>query len=145
MQFFRSIGRAIRAVLTAMAILFSSAALAGTPTLTFVDGWVGEYASNANQPTRMYAFDNGSVDLNIKSVTISQNSSTAQFEIPGGQGNDVPVDITVNFVNGTRQTVQGSVNWKIGTNQNPDAIGLISIHRQLMATRSPLDVVKLIF
>ena len=51
MQFFRSIGRAIRAVLTAMAILFSSAALAGTPTLTFVDGWVGEYASNANQPS----------------------------------------------------------------------------------------------
>lgn len=90
-------------------LLLPAAAFAGTPTLTFANGWVGEYSSAINQPVNIYAFDNGTPDLNIKSVTISQNSSTNLFEL---QGNDIPVTITVNFVNGTRQTVQGAVNWR---------------------------------
>lgn len=89
--------------------LLPAAAFAGTPTLTFTSGWVGEYTSAINQPINIYAFDNGTPDLNIKSVTISQNSSSNQFEL---QGNDIPVTITVNFVNGTRQTVGGAVNWR---------------------------------
>lgn len=57
----------------------------------------------------MYAFDGGTPDLNISSVTITQNSSTNQFEL---QGNDIPVTIIVNFVNGTRISAAGAVNWR---------------------------------
>ncbi|MFM5967828.1 MAG: Calx-beta domain-containing protein, partial [Micrococcales bacterium] len=46
---------------------------------------------------------------NIRSVTITQNSSTNQFEL---QGNDIPVTITVNFVDGSRISVAGAVNWR---------------------------------
>lgn len=90
-------------------LLTPVAAHAGVPTLTFTNGWVGEYSSAINQPVNMYAFDNGTPDLNIKAVTISQNSSTNQFEL---QGNDIPVTVTVDFINGSRQTVQGAVNWR---------------------------------
>lgn len=106
-SWFRLIARGI-AMLAAL-LLLPAAAQAGTPTLTFTGGWVGEYSSAINQPVSMYAFDNGTPDLNIKSITISQNSSTNQFEL---QGNDIPVTITINFVDGTRQTVQGAVNWR---------------------------------
>lgn len=106
-SWFRLIARGI-AMLAAL-LLLPAAAQAGTPTLTFTGGWVGEYSSAINQPVNMYAFDNGTPDLNIKSITISQNSSTNQFEL---QGNDIPVTITINFVDGTRQTVQGAVNWR---------------------------------
>lgn len=107
---FSSIRAALAKLLLAiLAMLVSQAAVAGNPTLTFEDGWVGEYSSSINGPNRMFLFDGGSPDLNIDNVTISQNSSSNQFEL---QGNDIPVTIVVNFVNGTRQTIQGAVNWR---------------------------------
>ena len=96
-------------VFATLALFGAGAAYAGTPTLTFTEGWVGEYSSSINGPNNMYAFDGGTPDLNIKSVTIAQTSSTNQFEL---QGNDIPVTITVNFVNGTRVSAGGAVNWR---------------------------------
>ncbi|MCZ8369963.1 MAG: Ig-like domain-containing protein [Porphyrobacter sp.] len=99
----------------------ASAASAGTPTLTFDGGWVGEYSSAINNPANMFAFDGGTPDLNIASVTITQNSSSNSFEL---QGNDIPVTITVNFVGGSTQTVTGGVNWRVIDGQTIEAIGL---------------------
>lgn len=68
---------AVRFLVFAVAALFGAGvAQAGTPNLTFTEGWVGEYSSSINGPDRMFAFDNGTPDLNIRSVTITQNSST---------------------------------------------------------------------
>lgn len=101
---------AMRLLIFAVAALFGAGvAQAGTPNLTFTEGWIGEYSSSINGPDRMFAFDNGTPDLNIRSVTITQNSSTNQFEL---QGNDIPVTITVNFVDGSRISVAGAVNWR---------------------------------
>lgn len=54
-------------------------------------------------------------------MTISQNSSTNYFET---QGNDVPVTIAVNFLDGTQRTVQGAVNWRETANGKLRGIGL---------------------
>jgi hypothetical protein len=110
------------AVLVAFwAALAATAASAGTPTLTFDRGYVGEYTSAINGPVNMFAFDGGTPDLNIQSVTITQNSSSNLFEL---QGNDIPVNITVTFVNGSTQTVTGGVNWRVTTGSTIEAVGL---------------------
>lgn len=62
-------------------LLAAHIVFAGTPSLTFKEGWVGEYSSAINGPENMYAFDGGTPDLNIRQVTIAQNSSTNAFEL----------------------------------------------------------------
>jgi len=108
-------------VFATLALFGAGAAYAGTPTLTFTQGWIGEYTSSINGPNVMYAFDGGTPDLNIQSVTISQNSTTNLFQT---QGNDIPVTITVNFVNGTRVTGLGGVNWRETAGSTLRGIGL---------------------
>ncbi|MCL9983697.1 MAG: hypothetical protein NBV60_11140, partial [Erythrobacter sp.] len=60
------------AVLVAFwAALSATAASAGTPSITFDRGYVGEYTSAINGPVNMFALDGGTPDLNIQSVTIT--------------------------------------------------------------------------
>ena len=117
------ISRVARYAVGLYLLLAAHIVLAGNPSLTFKEGWVGEYSSNIAGPQNMYAFDGGTPDLNIRQVTIAQNSSTNAFEFQGG-GNDIPVSITVEFTDGTRQTVDGAVSWRETASNKLRGIGL---------------------
>ncbi|RJT24414.1 cadherin repeat domain-containing protein [Chakrabartia godavariana] len=80
-------------------------AVTSTVSVTFSNGFIGEYANGAQQPLHSVLFGT----LNIGSVTISQTTDNGQFG--GSQGNDYSVNLTVNYTNGTTVTCAAAVNW----------------------------------
>lgn len=96
-----------------------------TVSVTFNNGFVGEYSSttqsSAQAPQHSILFGT----LNIQSVTISQQTDTGLFK--KNQGNDVLVDLTVRYTNGTTVTCgQTFVNWLNKSGNFVEGIGLIT-------------------
>lgn len=96
-----------------------------TVSVTFNNGFVGEYSSttqsSAQAPQHSILFGT----LNIQSVTISQQTDTGLFK--KNQGNDVLVDLTVRYTNGTTVTCgQTFVNWLDKSGNFVEGIGLIT-------------------
>jgi len=100
-------------------LTWGAQAQAANPSLTFKNGWIGEYSTggggNPHQPDNVYAFRGSSQStIAIESVTISQESATGLF-VKSPQGNDVPVTLTIRFVDSTKAPVTTSaalVNWR---------------------------------
>ncbi len=96
-----------------------------TVSVTFNNGFVGEYSSttqsSAQAPQHSILFGT----LNIQSVTISQQTDTGLFK--KNQGNDVLVDLTVRYTNGTTVTCSSTfVNWLDKSGNFVEGIGLIT-------------------
>jgi len=91
-----------------------------SPALTFTDGWIGQ-TSNNNNINNALGFSSAS-PRTISSVTVSQELGSSSFQI---QGNDIPVTVTVQFSDGTRQSADGAIVWRETTGSTLRGMGLI--------------------
>lgn len=105
-------------VLAALGLVVSPAmAATSTVSVTFTNGFIGEYANGAQQPLHSVLLGT----LNIRSVVISQTTDDGTFG--GSQGNDYSVNLTVNYSNGTSVTCASSINWLDKTGNFVEGIG----------------------
>lgn len=100
-------------VTTAALGLFAAAMGVATPvhaaqstvSVTFNNGFIGEYSNGAQAPLHSVLL----TTLSIQSVVISQSTDNGSFG--GSQGNDYSVNLKVNYSNGTSVTCAASINW----------------------------------